>query len=94
VGGSLNLRAREVGCALGGRPGGARTPILDTFDDGVASALDLGEERIPIGDDGPEIADACLVNAWIVDLADNVMADGEPRLAALAKRGVDRVLSA
>ena len=69
-------------------------PVFDTFDDRLAVALDLGEESIPVGDDEPEVANAGLVNTWIVDLIDDAVTDGEPDSATLAERGPDPVLGA
>src|SRR3984885_12978427 len=69
-------------------------PVFDAFDDRLAVALDLGEESSPVGDDEPEVADASLVNTWIVDLVDDAMADGEPDAAPLAERCADPVLGA
>lgn len=68
--------------------------VLDTLDDRLAIAFDLGEESVPVGDDDPEVTDASLVNAWVVDFIDDAVADGEPHLAALAERGADPVLCA
>ena len=46
----------------------SRNPVFDTFDDRLAIALDLGEESVPVGDDESEVADASLINTWIVNL--------------------------
>ena len=69
-------------------------PVFDPLDDGLAVAFDLGEEGVPVGDDEPEIADASLVNAGIIDFIDDAVADGEPHPAALAERGADPVFGA
>ena len=79
------MRARQ---AEGGNP------VFDTFDNRLAVALDLGEESVPVGDDEPEIADASLVNARIVDFIDDAVTDGEPDAAPLAERCADPVLGA
>lgn len=68
--------------------------VFDTLDDRFAIALDLGEQSIPVSDDEPEIADASLINARIVDFIDDAVADGEPHPAAFAERGADSVLGA
>jgi hypothetical protein len=60
----------ESPAAMRTRQGESGNPVFDTFDDRLAVALDLGEESFPVGDDEPEVADASLVNTWIVDFID------------------------
>src|ERR1700722_672167 len=84
----------ESPTAMGAHQAEGGNPVFDTFDDRLAVALDLGEETVPVGDDEPEVADASLVNTWIVDFVDDAMTDGEPHPAALAERCADPVLCA
>ena len=84
----------ESPAAMRARQAESGNPVFDTFDDRLAVALDLGEESSPVGDDEPEVADASLVNTWIVDFIDDAVTDGEPDPAALAERGADPVLGA
>ena len=69
-------------------------PVFDTFDDRLAVALNLGEESVPVGDDQPEVADAGLVNTWIVDFIDDAVTDGKPDPVTLAEPGADPILGA
>ena len=55
----------------------------------LAVALDLGEESVSVRDDEPEVADASLVNTWIVDLVDDPMTEGEPE-PATARNGASK----
>src|ERR1700721_2200739 len=89
-------RGEEVGTprAARGCAGESGGPVFDTFDARLAVAFDLGEESVPVGDDEPEIADASLVNTWIVDFIDDAVTDGEPDAAPLAERCADPVLGA
>src|ERR1700722_2480754 len=84
----------ESPAAMRARQAESGNPVFDTFDDRLAVALDFCEKSVPVGDDEPEVADASLVNTWIVDLVDDAMADSEPDPAALAERGADPVLGA
>ena len=84
----------ESPTAMGAHQAESGNPVFDTFDDRLAVALDLGEESVPVGDDEPEVADASLVNTWIVDFVDDAVTDGEPDAAALAERCADTVLGA
>ena len=77
----------ESPAAMRARQAESGNPVFDTFDDRLAVALDLGEESVPVGDDEPEVADASLVNTWIIDFVDDAVADGEPHPAAFAERG-------
>ena len=84
----------ESPAAMRARQAKSGNPVFDTFHDRLAVALDLGEESVPVGDDEPEIADASLVNARIVDFVDDAVTDGEPDAAPLAERCADPVLGA
>src|SRR6202020_758017 len=84
----------ESPAAMRARQAESGNPVFDTFDDRLAVALDLGEESSPVGDDEPEVAEASLVNTWIVDFIDDAVTDGEPDPAALAERCADPVLGA
>src|ERR1700722_14616109 len=84
----------ESPAAMRARQAESGNPVFDTFDDRLAVALDFCEETVPVGDDEPEVADASLVNTWIVDLVDDAMADSEPDPAALAERCAAPVLCA
>jgi hypothetical protein len=84
----------ESPAAMRARQAESGNPVFDTFDDRLAVALDLGEESFSVSDDEPEVADASLVNTWIVDLIDDAVTDGKPDPAALAERGADPVLGA
>src|ERR1700733_11200859 len=84
----------ESPTAMGAHQAEGGNPVFDTFDDRLAVALDLGEESVPVGDDEPEVADASLVNTWIVDFVDDAVTDRKPDSAALAERGADPVLGA
>src|ERR1700722_15108755 len=82
----------ESPAAMRARQAESGNPVFDTFDDRLAVALDLGEESVPVGDDEPEVADASLVNTWIVDFIDDAVTDGKPDPAALAERCAPPVL--
>ena len=57
-------------------------------------ALFLGEIVAPIGDDEAEIAGAGVVDAGIIDLVEDAVAEGEPDPALGRERGADAALGA
>ena len=71
-----------------------RHAVLQRGDLEVAVALLLGEEAIAVGDDQAEVARARLIDARIVDLVQDAVAEREPDAADRRQRGADAALRA
>ena len=71
-----------------------RHALLELLDDAGRVALLLGEEVGAVGDDQPEVARAGHVDARVVDLVQDAVADREPDAALVAGRGPDAALGA
>ena len=71
-----------------------RHAVLQRGDLEVAVALLLGEEAIVAGDDQAEVARAGLIDARIVDLVQDAVAEREPDAADRGQRGADTALRA
>src|SRR5579871_837488 len=71
-----------------------RNAVLERFDCYVAVALLLGEEARAVGHDQAEVANAGLVDAGIIDLIEDAVADGEPDAACVRQSRPDAALGA
>src|SRR6185437_10480875 len=71
-----------------------RNAVLGRMDDAARAALLFGEIAVAVGDDEAEVARAGLIDARIIDLVEDAMADREPDTAHPAERRADPALGA
>ena len=84
----------EAAIAMRARQQKRRDAVFERLHDRDAIALLLGEETLSVRDDQAEVADAGLIDARIVDLVENAVADGEPDAARFRERRADPALGA
>ena len=68
--------------------------VLERLDGALAVTLHLGEEARAVGDDQAEVANAGLIDARVIDLVENAVADGEPDAARVGEGRADAALGA